>query len=199
MKKLLPLLIAIACCAAIPLALVWFVSGPLRESTFVAPQSAAPKKDIGAIINEVLREELLDPGDPAPAFSFVSTDGKTVNSNDLRGKVVVLTSAGAWCPSCVVEALQFAAVYAQYKDRPVEFITIDIDPRDSTEFINEFRKENVTPWHYAQAKNAQQLIDDYDLAGFEITYVIDKGGVIRYKDPFITNADELEKAIKPLL
>ena len=199
MKRILPLLFALACCAAIPLALVWFVSGSDREKPAGRSQSAPQKKDVGAIINEVLREELLDPGDPAPAFSFVSTDGQPVNSSDLRGKVVVLTSAGAWCPSCVVEALQFAAVYAQYKGRPVVFVTIDIDPRDTTDFINEFRKENVTPWPYAQATNAQQLIDDYDLAGFEITYVIDKEGIVRYKDPWITNADELEAAIRPLL
>lgn len=181
---------AVICCALLPLALVFLLSKQ-------APQKKV--KDIGAIINEVLREELLDPGDPAPTFSFVSTDGQTVNSSDLRGKVVILTSAGAWCPSCAVEAMQLAAVYAQHKGVPIEFITIDIDSRDTTEFINEFRKENVTPWHYAQARNAQPLIDDYDLVRFEITYVIDKDGIIRYKDSFITNADELENTIRPLL
>jgi peroxiredoxin len=188
MKKFPPFLIAIACCAALPLALLLFSLVASKGRTPATIRNAPPSNSVAA-----------DVGDKAPSFSFVSTDGVAVNSGDLRGKVVVLTSAAAWCTSCKLEAGQFAAVYAQNKGGPIEFITIDIDPRDDVDSINAFRKENATPWPYGDERSASQLIDDYRFNRFEITYVIDKGGVIRHKDSFITNSDELEKAIKPWL
>jgi peroxiredoxin len=138
-------------------------------------------------------------GDFAPEFKFVSTDGETIRSSDLRGRVIVLTSAAVWCPSCAVEALQLAAVYAKHRNDPVQFVTVDIDPRNSIEFINQFRKENITPWPYGQANEAAQLITDYRLNRFEITYVIDQDGIIRYHDTWITSFEELEQALKTLL
>lgn len=140
-----------------------------------------------------------DVGDRAPEFAFVSTGGETIHSDNLRGKVVVMTSAAVWCPSCEAEAFQLAAVYAKHRDSPVTFLTIDIDPRNSVEFIDQFRKDNVTPWFYSQALEAEQLIDNYKLNRFEITYVIDQDGIIRYKDAWTTSVDELEQVLSLLL
>lgn len=141
----------------------------------------------------------LDIGDSAPAFDFVSTEEETIRSAGLKGQVVVMTSAAVWCPSCEAEAFQLAAVYAKHRNDPVTFITIDIDPRNSTEFIDQFRKDNVTPWSYGQALETQPLINDYQLNRFEITYVIDQDGIIRYKDTWTTNVDELEQVLSLLL
>lgn len=141
----------------------------------------------------------LDVGDIAPAFQFVSTEEKTIRSTDLEGKIVVMTSAAVWCPSCAAEAFQLAAVYAKHRYDPVTFITIDIDPLNSVEFIDQFRKDNVSPWSYGQALEAEQLIHDYQLKRFEITYVLDQDGIIRYKDTWTTTVDDLERALDQLL
>lgn len=141
----------------------------------------------------------LEIADTAPEFSFTSTDGESIQSSDLRGKIIVLTSTAVWCSSCVAEALQHAAVYAAHRDDPIVFLTIDIDPRNSVEVIDQFRKDYVTPWSYGQSVSAKQLIDNYRLKRFEITYVIDQDGVIRYKDAQITSFYELEEALSSLL
>lgn len=141
----------------------------------------------------------LDIGNSAPEFEFVSTEEETIRSVDLKGEVVVMTSAAVWCPSCAAEAFQLAAVFAKHRNDPVTFITIDIDPRNSAEFIDQFRKDNISPWSYGQALEAEQLIDDYQLERFEITYVLDQDGIIRYKDTWTTNIDELEQILSLLL
>lgn len=141
----------------------------------------------------------LDVGEKAPEFAFVSTGGEAIRSTDLKGKVVVMTSAAVWCPSCEAEAFQLAAVYAKHLDDPVTFITIDIDPHNSVEFIDQFRKDNVTPWSYGQALEAEQLIVDYKLNRFEITYVIDQDGIIRYKDTWTASVNELEQVLNQIL
>ena len=65
----------------------------------------------------------LKEGNVAPAFEVTTIDNTIVNSSDLRGRVVVITSSAVWCPTCVIEAQQFAPVYAQFKDNPITFLT----------------------------------------------------------------------------
>lgn len=138
-------------------------------------------------------------GDRAPTLAVVTTEGKTVRSQDLRGRIVVLSSSAAWCQTCALEAEQLAAVYREVETRDVAFLTVDIDPQDSPDAINEFRTRMQTPWAYAATNGAAQLIRDYGLSRFEITYVIDREGVVRYRDSSITAAADLREVVQGLL
>ena len=141
----------------------------------------------------------LQEGDQAPAFSITTIDGETITSEMLRGQVVILTTSAAWCPTCVIEAQQFAPVYEKYQDEPVTFLTIDIDPNVTVDQIEQFRRDNGTPWAYTQAAGAAQWIQDYKIDRFEITYVIGQDGVIYFKDGEITSSANLDAAIGQLL
>ena len=138
-------------------------------------------------------------GQRMPAIAVATTDGTTLRSDELRGQVVVLTSSAAWCQTCALEAAQLASVYRKYGERGTTFLTVDIDPRDTPEVINAFRTRMQTPWVYAPANGAEQLIRDFGLTRFEITYVIDAQGIVRYRDASITNAADLENTLWPLL
>ncbi len=138
-------------------------------------------------------------GNSAPTFSVTTIDNGTLSSQDTKGKVLVFTSSAAWCQTCVMEAQQFAPVYEKYKNDDVVFLTIDIDPRDTTETIQAFRTHTNTPWAYADANGAEQLIKDFGLNRFEITYVIDTDGVIRYKDGGITDSGTLDEVLGSIL
>lgn len=141
----------------------------------------------------------LKVGDISPSFQITTIDGKTVSSNDLKGKVVVITSSAAWCSTCVAEALQFAAVYQKVKDKDIYFLTVDIDPNVTTAQINQFKENTFSPWDYAGARGGRNAIDALRLNRFEITYIIDANGIIRYKDGHITDAETLEFEISKLL
>lgn len=138
-------------------------------------------------------------GQQAPAFEATTTAGTVLRSRDLRGQIIVLTSAAAWCETCALEADQLASAYQQDSARGVTFLTVDIDPQDTPAAIDAFRTRNRTPWAYAPASRAAQLISDFGLSRFEITYVIDRRGVVRYRDTEITSADVLKTAIEGLL
>ena len=141
----------------------------------------------------------IDVGKIAPEFTITTIDGEKIKSVDLRGKIVVLTSSVAWCPTCVMEAKEFSPVYLKYKDKPVLFITVDIDPRDSKEFIEQFKIENNTPWPYVDVRGGIDIIQKYSLNRFEITYILDKQGIIRFKDMVITTSDILDQELQKLL
>ncbi|MBE7559812.1 TlpA family protein disulfide reductase [bacterium] len=63
-------------------------------------------------------------GHPAPAFSGVTVDGKTVNLADYRGKVVLLDFMGTWCGPCRGELPYIAAAWEKFKDR--DFMVLSI-------------------------------------------------------------------------
>lgn len=139
-----------------------------------------------------------DIGQAAPDFEVTTTDGAMLRSTDLRGQIVVLTSAAAWCQTCALEAQQLASAYSQDAARGVTFLTVDIDPQDTPPVIETFRTRMRTPWAYAPASGAAQLIRDFRLNRFEITYVIDARGIVRYHDASITDARRLTGVLSTL-
>ncbi len=141
----------------------------------------------------------IDVGEMAPDFSLTTIDGEKITKASLRGNIVVITSSAAWCPTCVMEARQFSPVYYKYQEEGVVFITVDIDPRDSKSFIQQFKTGNNTPWYYADAEGGAEIIQKYSLNRFEITYILDKQGIIRFKDKVITSSDKLDMEIQKLL
>lgn len=138
-------------------------------------------------------------GNQAPDFSYTTLDGTKVDSAALRGKVVVITSSAAWCPTCIMEAQQFAPVYQKYKGDSVKFITVDIDPRDGKDFIKQFKQDNNTPWDYADAQGGADISQKFGFDRFEITYIISKDGIIQFRDGVITSTDKLGAEIQKLL
>src|SRR5262252_1308087 len=83
----------------------------------------------------------LKPGDPAPAFSAVSTDGSTVRLSDFAGKPVVLYFYPRDdTPGCTKEACAFRDSFADFKKRGAVVIGVSPDTTKShRKFTEKFR------------------------------------------------------------
>ncbi|MEE9142897.1 MAG: TlpA disulfide reductase family protein [Gammaproteobacteria bacterium] len=68
----------------------------------------------------------LKPGVERFDFSFPDPDGDTVSLSDerFRGKVVVVTLAGSWCPNCHDEARFMAPFYLDKRDDGLEVVAL---------------------------------------------------------------------------
>lgn len=68
----------------------------------------------------------LKPGYDRFEFSFPDPDGTIVSLSDdrYRGKVVVVTIAGTWCPNCNDEARFMSPLYRQYRDQGLEIVAL---------------------------------------------------------------------------
>lgn len=62
-----------------------------------------------------------------------------IRLSDFTGKAVVINVWGSWCGPCRTETPELERVYAEYRDRGVEFLGIDVrDNRDTArDFITD--------------------------------------------------------------
>ncbi|WP_231491654.1 peroxiredoxin [Pedobacter sp. Leaf170] len=80
-------------------------------------------------------------------FSFPDVNGKKISLSDekYRGKPVIITITGTWCPNCVDEASFIAPWYKENKKRGVEVIAIhyerQLDSAYLKKAINGFREK----------------------------------------------------------
>ncbi|GAB3589472.1 TlpA family protein disulfide reductase [Hymenobacter daeguensis] len=85
-------------------------------------------RDLRGLIGRQLAVKV---GMPAPAFSLLSSEGKQVSLQDLRGKVVYLDFWGTWCKPCMQEMPASNELKKQFEGRDVAFVYISVG--DKTE------------------------------------------------------------------
>jgi len=135
-------------------------------------------------------------GKAAPDFSLsqLHDPGKVISSNDLKGKVWLLNFWASWCGGCkdehpvLIHLAQSGAVpiYGMdYKDQRNEALT--------------WLREWGNPYSVVGVDELGRVGINYGVYGVPETYVIDKQGVIRYKQIGPLREDILEKKILPLV
>jgi peroxiredoxin len=69
-----------------------------------------------------------DPTEPF-RFSFPDLTGKLVSNTDaqFRGKVVIVSIAGSWCPNCHDEAPFFTELYRKYHSKGLEIVALSFE------------------------------------------------------------------------
>lgn len=92
-------------------------------------------------------------GSQMPRMDITWSSEESLTSFDsLRGKVIVLDFWATWCGPCVAEMPHMKELYAQYKDKGVEFIGVSLDypedhPRGSgLEKLRTYVDENDIGW-----------------------------------------------------
>ena len=135
-------------------------------------------------------------GKPVPSFELplLGADGPSLRSSELRGKVWLLNVWASWCTPCQVEhplLVDFAArsqvpVYGlNYKDRP--------------DAARAWLARLGNPYAATMADPEGRTGIDLGVYGVPETFVIDRGGVIRYRHAGPLTPEFLEHTLAPLL
>jgi thiol-disulfide isomerase/thioredoxin len=113
----------------------------------------------------------------APGFSGTLLGGGDFDSAELAGEVAVLNFWGSWCPPCRVETPQFQEVYADVRDRGVQFLGLNVK-ETSEQFAQAFvDSEGIEfPSLYDPRGEVALAFRDYPANAIPSTIVLDRQG-----------------------
>ena len=135
-------------------------------------------------------------GKPAPAFALTRLDdeGKTVRREDMLGQVWLLNVWASWCAACRDEHPHLVA-FARTKQMPMVGLNYKDTRKDGLGWLARFGD----PYDVSLFDNDGRVGIDFGVYGVPETFVIDKQGVIRFKQIGPVTPNVLEKRIVPLL
>ena len=161
-----------------------FLGSPRWRSTWTATRNdtiTLPQSD------ELVRVKL---GSEPFTFALPNSNGDTISLNDdeFKGKVVIVSASGSWCPNCMDETRLFAEFYNKYSDKGLRVVALCFESNDreaSFRSINRFKEQTgaTYPFLYAGARgkeNRDSIL--YVLEGqmaYPTSIIIDKSGEIR--------------------
>ena len=133
---------------------------------------------------------------PAPNFQLpqLQVNGKTFTPAAFKGQVWMLNVWASWCVSCREEhpvLLKFSRTHLvplvglDYKDQPA----------DALKWLNDYGD----PYTLTVVDADGRVGIDYGVYGVPETYVIDKAGMIRYKQIGPVTPEALQQTILPLI
>jgi len=135
--------------------------------------------------------------DKAPNFSLKTHDGKSVDLDKLKGKVVVINFWATWCGPCRQEIPGFIETYKSYRTKGVEIIGISLDEGGWNVVQPYVTKSNIP---YPVVIGDQALSEAYGgIDAIPTTFIINKVGGIAGKHVGYLSKDQLEKEIKAAL
>ncbi|MDD5241923.1 MAG: DsbE family thiol:disulfide interchange protein [Sulfuricella sp.] len=135
-------------------------------------------------------------GKPAPDFqlALLSDPAKRLSLTDLRGKVWLLNVWASWCGSCRQEHETLLELSKQ-GIVPIYGMDYKDQPADAQAVLDRFGNPYV-----------ETVVDldgragiNFGVYGVPETYLIDKNGVIRYKQTGPVSRESLDKKILPLV
>ena len=133
---------------------------------------------------------------PAPAFQLpqLHDPTRTFSAQEMRGKVWLLNVWASWCFSCREEH-PFLIEYARSSAVPI----YGLDLKDKREDALSWLSELGNPYVLSASDTDGRVSIDYGVYGAPETYLIDRDGIIRFKQIGPITPDVWQKTILPLV
>ena len=130
-------------------------------------------------------------GEIAPDFTLMTTDGKTMNLYDYRGKNIILNFWATWCGPCTFEMPFLKQIDETWAKAGV--VTIAVNTQDNIDNASQYVKRNSLNFVIPLDPRGG-VATMFNVRGMPTTFFIDSEGVIKSVKvgPFI-NASEIEE------
>lgn len=135
-------------------------------------------------------------GKPAPAFVLpvLEQDGHKLGAADLRGKVWLLNVWASWCTACRAEH-PVLVDFAARSQVPL----YGLNYKDHDDAARDWLRRMGNPYAASLVDADGRVGIDFGVYGVPETFVIDRNGVVRYKQVGPVTQEVLEHKLIPLL
>ncbi len=132
-----------------------------------------------------------------PSVILKDLNGKTVNLDDFKGKVILLNFWATWCPPCRAEIPELTKWQKEYENQGLQIIGITYPPTNRKTVRSFVRQNEINYPILFGSKKTKELFTTTDTMPFSV--VIDRDGKIRERIEGVIFAEEFDEKIKPLL
>jgi cytochrome c biogenesis protein CcmG/thiol:disulfide interchange protein DsbE len=135
-------------------------------------------------------------GKPAPAFTLplLADANQTFKRDDMLGKVWMLNVWASWCVACREEH-PLLVEFSKKKLIPIYGLNYKDERADGLGWLNQFGN----PYDASLFDKAGRVGIDFGVYGVPETFIIDRQGVIRYKQIGPITPEVIRDKIEPLV
>jgi len=135
----------------------------------------------------------VDISQKASAFELLTIDDKKLELESFRkDKVVLMVFSTTWCPACRHEVPLLKEYYGEFEDNGLEVLNIDI--QESKKKVGSFVEKNEINYPVALDSIAKVAML-YKVRGIPLNIILDKDGIIKYRDNRPPSKETLEKLL----
>lgn len=134
-------------------------------------------------------------GNPAPAISGATVSGDDFSLEQLKGKVVLLDFWGTWCGPCMDGMPNLKMLNKKYKD---ELRIVGI-ASDREEAWRAGIKTHELDWIHLLDSKGDIALNNYNITGYPTKFILDRDGIIVFKEIGENEDSEMEKVLQELL
>lgn len=135
-------------------------------------------------------------GKAAPQFALpvLNAPGKIVRTDDLKGQAYLLNVWGSWCPECQNEHPVITKLAESNKVRMVGY-----NYKDEADAANAWLKQFGNPYDLILVDEPGRAALDWGIYGAPETFLVDAGGIVRWKHVGPITPEIIEQEILPAL
>jgi peroxiredoxin len=119
-------------------------------------------------------------GSPAPPFRLTTIDGQQYSLASLRGRTVILFAMFASCADCIPEGKTLSQIQQAYAGKGVTILGVDIVAEESVDALRQYQR--VGHITIPLAAYSTEVVRHHQLVQPDMTYVIGRDGIIKYKN-----------------
>lgn len=131
-----------------------------------------------------------------PKLDFVASNGQRINSETLRGKIVLVEFWAAWCGPCVYMLPHTVQLHHQYGQKGVQVIGVNLDRK--REVFEEMVESKGLDWpHYFDGRWwRNRIAKQWGVNAIPRTFLLSPDGVVLWQGHSISVDEPLHQALK---